>query len=487
MSTSLSQGFCAQVNSGNSLQSTSLKGIRLQVLDLENVGRVRFTLSDGQYMITGVWPTPDPSIVQRLSANAIIEILDGAVVEFRGAPVLTINSLQYLDTPSSRIGNPTTLPPRGQGGSGANVNAPPSRPAYGQSFNSPQQPYGSGGMIGGAGQDQYYPIKKITMFLRMFTIKVRVTAKSDIKSWSNPKGEGRLFSVDLIDQAGDQIRATAFTNVVDRFYPLLEEGKVYTISNAKVRPAKKGMTRFQCEYDLQLEESTDIQPVGEDRSIKQNVFKFLKLDEIRQLQVAPYNPNPQPGQLQAPETLVDVIGVVKAVKPISKITSKKTNREMAKRDITIVDDTNYSIDLTLWGEAAERFNEKELDGYPIIAVKACRVSDYNGRTLSTSFNSQVIKDPDVPEGYKLQEWFKEVGNRTSFTAMSSGGMGGGGVGGRGFGSGSDRKCFADIEADISSGVLNSSNPSQAQYYNIKAFVAMLKVDRTKQPWYNVRN
>lgn len=28
----------------------------------------------------------------------------------------------------------------------------------------------------------------------------RVTAKSDIRRWSNPKGEGTLFSVDLLDE-----------------------------------------------------------------------------------------------------------------------------------------------------------------------------------------------------------------------------------------------------------------------------------------------
>lgn len=35
-----------------------------------------------------------------------------------------------------------------------------------------------------------------------WTIKARVTSKSDIRRWSNAKGEGHLFSMDLMDSAG---------------------------------------------------------------------------------------------------------------------------------------------------------------------------------------------------------------------------------------------------------------------------------------------
>ena len=32
-------------------------------------------------------------------------------------------------------------------------------------------------------------------------IRVRVTNKSGIRKWSNSKGEGKLFSVDLLDES----------------------------------------------------------------------------------------------------------------------------------------------------------------------------------------------------------------------------------------------------------------------------------------------
>ena len=52
-----------------------------------------------------------------------------------------------------------------------------------------------------------------------------MTQKSDIRTWSNSRGEGRLFSMNLIDESGE-IRATGFTDVVDKFYTMLEVNKV---------------------------------------------------------------------------------------------------------------------------------------------------------------------------------------------------------------------------------------------------------------------
>lgn len=59
-----------------------------------------------------------------------------------------------------------------------------------------------------------------------WTIKARITSKSDIRRWSNAKGEGTLFSIDLLDSDGGEIRATFFKEACDKFFPVLEEGKV---------------------------------------------------------------------------------------------------------------------------------------------------------------------------------------------------------------------------------------------------------------------
>lgn len=58
-----------------------------------------------------------------------------------------------------------------------------------------------------------------------WTIKARVTQKSEKKRWSNSKGDGQLFSVNLMDETCE-IKATAFNAAVDVLYDKFEEGKV---------------------------------------------------------------------------------------------------------------------------------------------------------------------------------------------------------------------------------------------------------------------
>lgn len=58
------------------------------------------------------------------------------------------------------------------------------------------------------------------MFYR-WVIKARVTNKSAIRTWSNSRGEGKLFSMDLADESGE-IRATVFRDLVDKYYDMIE-------------------------------------------------------------------------------------------------------------------------------------------------------------------------------------------------------------------------------------------------------------------------
>ena len=75
-----------------------------------------------------------------------------------------------------------------------------------------------------AGQPTF-PIASLTPYQNRWTIKARVTNKSDIKRWSNSRGEGYLFSMDLLDESGE-IRATAFKAECDKFEPIVEVDKV---------------------------------------------------------------------------------------------------------------------------------------------------------------------------------------------------------------------------------------------------------------------
>lgn len=104
------------------------------------------------------------------------------------------------------------------------------------------------------------PIESLSPYHNKWTIKARVTQKSEIRTWSNSKGEGKLFNVTLMDETGE-IRATGFNIAVDEFYDKLQESKVYFISKARVSIAKKKFSNLSNEYELSLDRGTEIDEV----------------------------------------------------------------------------------------------------------------------------------------------------------------------------------------------------------------------------------
>jgi len=50
-------------------------------------------------------------------------------------------------------------------------------------------------------------------------------------------------------------------------------------------------------------------------------------------------------------------------------------KQFAKRDLTLVDQSQWSIRLTLWGKQAENFVHED---QPVIAAKGVKVGDFGG-------------------------------------------------------------------------------------------------------------
>mgnify|MGYP002718073743 CR=1 FL=1 len=106
-----------------------------------------------------------------------------------------------------------------------------------------------------------YPIEAISPYSNKWTMKARCTSKSNIKTWHNKNGEGKLFSVNLLDDSGE-IRATGFNEQCDMLYELFQEGSVYYISSpCRVQIAKKQFTNLNNDYELTFERDTIVEKV----------------------------------------------------------------------------------------------------------------------------------------------------------------------------------------------------------------------------------
>jgi len=264
--------------------------------------------------------------------------------------------------------------------------------------------------------DAIVPIKILHPYQNIWTIRARVTSKTPMKEFARKTGTGtgKLFSVDLIDQAGDEIRATAFNEVAEKLFNILEVGNVYIISKGDIKVANKKFTTIPHSFEITFNSTTVVSPDSGDLSgsIPSVHFSFVPIEKISELEK---------------DSLVDVVGVVSQASDVQTFTQKSSGRELTKKTLTIVDNTAHSIEVTLWGDMAKTDG---IEVGKIVAIRAARVGTFNGKSLSTWSSSSVLVSPDVPEARKLADWYSNNSDLTSVVAISDGGSGMTGEGGQ---------------------------------------------------------
>lgn len=296
-----------------------------------------------------------------------------------------------------------------------------------------------------------HPIEGLSPFTHKWTIKARVTLKSDIKTWHKQNSDGKLFSVNLLDESGE-IKATGFNAQCDDFYDLLQEGSVYYISTpCRVSLAKKQFTNLPNDYELTFERDTVIEKADDQSTVPQMRFNFCTIQELQGVEK---------------DNTVDVIGVLKEVADVDTITSKKDGRQFEKRELTIVDDTGYSVRVTVWGKTASSFDTQPES---VVAFKGTKVSDFGGKSLSLLSSGTMTVDPDIPDAHRLKGWYDSAGRNDSFAThqnMAS------------MGNATGRKdeviTIAKVKED------NLGHDDQA-YFSIKATTVFVKQDNFAYP------
>jgi replication factor A1 len=159
------------------------------------------------------------------------------------------------------------------------------------------------------------------------------------------------------------------------------------------------------------------------------------------------------------DATIDVIGVLKEVGEVSTITGKNTQKDYNKRELTLADDSQTSVRLTIWGNQAQTF-DAPIES--IIAFKGVKVSDFGGRSLSLLSSGSMNIEPDIDEAHKLRGWYHAAGQNATFSthqnlATSAGAN-----------AKNDNKLISTIIEEES---YLQDNP---QYFNLKASVIYVK-------------
>ena len=124
------------------------------------------------------------------------------------------------------------------------------------------------------------PISSLSPYKDRNVINARVTSKTEVKKWTNERGEGRLFSVSLLDSSGE-IRLTCFNDAVDQYFDLLQIGKIYEFSNFQVKIAKRQYGSIQNDYEIAVDSNTTIKAVLDEVSeIPKILYSFIPISKI---------------------------------------------------------------------------------------------------------------------------------------------------------------------------------------------------------------
>jgi len=479
----------------------------LQVINVKQVSgggneRFRVIISDGDNFVQGMLATQLNSLVHanKMVENTIIRVKEVLTNMVQNKTVVILLAVDVMPHPGLKIGNPTGIDSV-TGGVGASnttqpmynqqkpmmrqpqpmkVESPYGNNTYGQMNKQGGQgggsnPYGNRNTYGGSNSNTYTSqagaapivrshnptgtpitsIAQLNMYQNKWTIKARITTKAPVKTWSNARGEGCLFSIEMLDSSGVDIRATFFKEAVDKFYTTLQVDQVYTFSGGRLKVANPQWNNCKCQFEVTFDQNAEIHAINDDATIQHNIFEFKKIADLENIE---------------PNKNVDLLCVVKETGPVGTVIAKKSGQELFKSELTIVDDSGAEVRLTIWGEPAKTA-EQTYANQPIVAFKNLRVSDFGGRSLSHS-GGAILHNPRIPETDMLRNWWTNQGG-SGFTARSLSSS---------IGSGrqakfSERKCISTIKDD------QLGYNEKPDWITFKATFNFIKKDKEGGPWY----
>ncbi|CAL8346451.1 unnamed protein product [Arctogadus glacialis] len=451
----LSEGAIETLTMGGQHPDAMLQLLNIRKMDgTSGPPRFRIMMNDGRHTMSYFMLSTqlnsladqnllEPNCVCMLKKSVTNVLKDGRRVII----ILEIEVITPAKDVPGKLGEPTPFV-EGQGGKAPQAAEPaaPVRPLQPQNAanKGPSREFGkktpSALPSTPGGSSKVVPIASLNPYQSKWTIRARVTNRSNIRTWSNSRGDGKLFSMEIVDESGE-IRITGFNQEVDKFYNLIEVGKVYYMSKGTLKIANKQYSSTKNDYEMTLNGESSIIPCDDASDLPVALCSFVAISDLAS---------------HEKDAVLDVIGVCKSVDELTRLTTK-ASREVSKRTFNLMDQSGCTVSVTLWGEEAENFDGS---AQPIVAIKAAKLSDFGGRSLSASFSSTVMINPDLPEAFKLRGWYDKEGHAVEGQSLTEARGSGGGT--------TNWKTLSDVKTE------HLGHGDKADYFNSIATIVYLR-------------
>jgi len=309
------------------------------------------------------------------------------------------------------------------------------------------------------GSRRVQPIASLNPYNNNWTVRARVQSKGELRTYTNAKGEGKVFHFEIVDEQGGIIEVTAWHDLAAKYHAELEEGKVYYFSRGQLKPANKKFSSVRNDYSMTLGSSSKVEECLEevDAAAMRAKLEPVPIDQLA-LHIGR-------------KALVDVVGVVTEVQPLGSIKRRSDNTELVRRDITLVDASKKTVTLTLWARAAEEEGTRlESMTHPVLAVSGCKVGDYNGVSLGTVSRSRLEIEPELPAAAELRSWYQAEGASATFTHAGEGLASA--LKSPGQGRSNERVTLFELQQG------EPQVGAKPEWHNVKAMVKQIKSDQT---------
>lgn len=255
---------------------------------------------------------------------------------------------------------------------------------------------------------EFTPIMRLNMNTKNWTLKVVCKYKGDVRTFNKKKtGQQSKVATLIFQDNSGTIKATLWGEEVDKFYPSIEEGNVYSISNCTINPADNRWDKTTSTVALTINRQSKLKQLNYEEGesgIKKILFpkEFLPLDKINKL---------------GKRDFVNVLAVV-CSDEIERINlTKKDGGNLKKTVLKLVDKEMIEVELFFW---EDRLSDEELrtfkKGTPVCIIEAI-TSEFQGKksinltqkSIILDLNHKDLTNQDVREKLtNLKQWFSSA-------------------------------------------------------------------------------